>query len=70
MIGGWQVTPNVGFLCFLVLSVLGAIHKRRPQKSGDFRPPSPPLSEFVHIRLTPPLPLSARTHLEDFANKI
>ena len=22
MIGGWQVTPNVGFLCFLVFSVL------------------------------------------------
>ena len=22
MIGGWQVTPTVGFLCFLVFSVL------------------------------------------------
>ena len=40
----------------MFILTLGAIHKRRPQKSGDFRPPSPPLSEFVHIRLTPPPP--------------
>ena len=40
---------------------VGAIHKRRPQKSGDFRTPSPPLSEFVHIKLTPPPPVRADT---------